>query len=368
MKGLVIWAQSDCRSMMGVYASLVRTLEHPVVVALWFYRKTKNQVTNRNCLGLKDDEFADIPMIGVGENRAAGLKILDEHPGYTHLFAVYQNSPNFRFLIAEAKRRGEKVFVISESPCNMTPGVKGWLKEHFYLKYLLPRKVKDVIRVSEKVFNLSGDSCAALQAIGWPAEKIVPFGYFSPPIPESKCVERTTNADFHILVSGVMQWHRAPDTVIKALILLNKWGVRYRATFTQKGPLLESLKSAAALHDLPIEFPGFLPMPELMKLYESCSVYVAAGRHEPWGMRLNDALQCGAPLAVSRGMGGVQMVDEFGCGISFAAEDYVDLAHKLRRMIEDESFYLNCARNAFRAAKEVAPGKKAKLLMKGLLG
>lgn len=366
MKGLVVWAQSDCRSMMGVYASLVRTLECPVVIALWFYRKTKDQVTNRNCLGLKDDEFADIPTIGVGENRAAGLNILDEHPGYTHLFAVYQNSPNFRFLIAEANRRGEKVFVISESPCNMTPGFKGWIKEHFYLKYILPRKVKDVIRVSEKVFNLSGDSSAALQSIGWPAEKIVPFGYFSPPIPDSKCVKRTTNKDFHVLVTGIMQWHRAPDTVMKALVLLKKWGVPYRATFTQKGPLLESLKQMAEENNLSVTFAGFLPMPELIKLYETCSVYVASGRHEPWGMRLNDALQCGAPIAVSRGMGGVQMVDDFGCGVSFGAEDYVELAHKLRRMIEDEAYYLRCAENAYEAAAKISPEHKAKELMRGV--
>lgn len=368
MNGLVIWAQSDCRSMMGVYAALVRELKCPVVIALWFFRRTEDQVTNRNCIGLRDDEFSKISTVHVGEDRAAGIKILDEHPGYSHLFAVYQGSPNFREMLLEAKRRGEKVYVISESPCNMSTGIKGWVKDHLYLPVILPRKIKKVVAASECIFNLSGDSSKALASVGWPPEKIVPYGYFSPPLPGSECVERTTNADFHILVTGVMQWHRAPDTVIKALILLNKWGVRYRATFTQKGPLLESLKSAAALHDLPIEFPGFLPMPELMKLYESCSVYVAAGRHEPWGMRLNDALQCGAPLAVSRGMGGVQMVDEFGCGISFAAEDHVDLAHKLRRMIEDESFYLNCAHNAFRAAAEVSPKKKAKLLMKGLLG
>ena len=366
MNGLVIWAQSDCRSMMGVYAALIKALNCPVVVALWFYRKTEDQVTNRNCIGLRDDEFSDIPRINVGEDWNAGKKILDEHPGFTHLFAVYQVSPNFRALILEAKKRGEKVFVISESPCNMMPGFKGWLKEHFYLKYLLPRKVKDVIRVSEKVFNLSGDSCAALQAIGWPAEKIVPFGYFSPPLPGSECVKRTTNKDFHILVTGIMQWHRAPDTVMRALVLLKKWGVPYRATFTQKGPLLKPLKQMAIENGLPVTFSGFLPMPELIKLYETCSVYVAAGRREPWGMRLNDALQCGAPIAVSRGMGGVQMVDDLGCGVSFGAEDYAELAHKLRRMIEDESFYLRCADNAWNASEKISSVCKAGDLRKNL--
>lgn len=354
--------------MMGVYDALIKMLNCPVVVALWFFRKTVNQVTNRNCIGHSDSEFSNIKTINVGEDWEVGKKILDEHPGYTHLFAVYQGSPNFRKLLLEAKRRGERVMVISESPCNMTPGFKGWLKEHIYLKYILPRKVKKVIEASECVFNLSGDSSKALRDIGWPAEKVVPYGYFSPPIVGSKLVKRETNKDFHILVTGIMEWHRAPDTVMKALLLLKKRGVSYRATFTQKGPLLESLKKMALENELPVTFAGFLPMSELIKLYETCSVYVAAGRHEPWGMRLNDALQCGAPIAVSRGMGGVQMVDDYGCGISFEAEDYVDLAYKLRRMIEDAAFYLNCANNAFSAAKLISPAGKASLLEDFMIG
>ena len=366
MKGLVIWAHSDCRSMMGVYAALIKELKCPVVVALWSYCKTKGQSTNRSRVGFKADEFAEIPRINVGEDWAAGLKILDDHPGYAHLFAVYQGSPNFRALLLEAKRRGERVYIISESPCNMTPGVKGWLKEYLYLPFVLPMKIKRVVEAAECVFNLSGDSSRELAAIGWPNEKIIPYGYFSPPIPESRLFERTSNADFHILVTGIMQWHRAPDTVMQALVLLKKWGVPFRATFTQKGPLYEGLKRTAIKNGVPVTFAGLLPMPELIHLYETCSVYVAAGRREPWGMRLNDALQCGAPLAVSRGMGGVQLVDEYACGVSFNAEDYVDLAHKLRRMIEDETFYLRCARNAFRAATEVAPDVKAKFLIKEL--
>lgn len=367
MNGLVIWAQSDCRSMMGVYTALVRELKCSVVIALWFFRRTEDQVTNRNCIGLRDDEFSEIPAVHVGEDRAAGIKILDEHPGYSHLFAVYQGSPNFREMLLEAKRRGERVMVISESPCNMTSGFKGWIKKHIYMRYLLPRKVSRVIDASDCIFNLSGDASLALRKIGWPAEKIVPFGYFPPPIPGARCVLRTTNRDFHILVSGVMQWHRAPDIVMKALVLLKRLGVSCRATFTQKGPLLDSLKRMAEENGVLVTFPGLLPMTDLIRLYETCSVYVAAGRHEPWGMRLNDALQCGAPLAVSRGMGGVQMVDEYGCGVSFDADDYVDLAYKLKRMIEDEPFYLNCARKAFSAAKAISPVEKAKLLVKNIL-
>ena len=113
---------------------------------------------------------------------------------------------------------------------------------------------------------------------------------------------------------------------------------------------------------LPVDFPGFVPLDKLIGLYETCSVYVAAGRREPWGMRLNDALQCGAPLLVSRGMGGVQLVDDYGCGMAFEADDYVDLACKLRRLIENDEDYARVVENAEVAARQISPLQKAKAL------
>ena len=366
MKGLIIWAQSDCRSMMGLYHEVRRLLSCPVVITLWKSPVNDSTCDLRSRVGFSSEEFADIGMIPVGESFERGLAVLDGHSGYSHLFAVYQGSRNFRRLIAEAKRRGENVGVISESPCNMSTGIKGWLKRNIYLPHVLPRKISTVAQTADFVINLSGDNSRPLRDIGWPAEKILPFGYFPPPIPGSRCINRNTVQGFHILVTGIMTWHRAPDTVLNALILLHKWGVKFRATFTQKGPLLGRLKSMSEKHGLPIEFPGFLPMPELIKLYETCSVYVAAGRSEPWGMRLNDALQCGAPLAVSRGMGGVKLVDEYGCGVAFDADDYVDLAHKLRRMIQDVSFYRKVAACACEAAGGIFPAKMAEALLKNI--
>ena len=360
MKGLVIWAQSDCRSMMGLYRSIISQVSCPVRVVVRDY-KAKSQ---RQEVGFAHEEFSDIKFTVIGDNYAKGLAILNECKGFHHLFASYQNAPTYRRLILAAKQRGDKIGVMSESPCVMDDGVRGWVKEHVYYPIVLKSKVAPVIEVSDFIVNLSGDSSQALRQIGWRAEQIVPFGYFPPPIIGSKIVRRSSNRDFHILVTGIMTWHRAPDIVMKALVLLKRWGVKYRATFTQGGPMLESLRRIAQDNDLTVSFPGCVPLKELIKLYETCSVYVAAGRREPWGMRLNDALQCGAPLVVSRGMGGAQLVDEYGCGISFDVDDYIELAHKLRSLIEGEPKYINVCNNAIVAARLVSPNVKAGCLIK----
>lgn len=363
MKGLVIWAYSECRSMMGLHSAIKRIADFPVVIATYHHHSFKNYHTARTATGFCGDEFSNVKLYPIGEDFSAAVDVMNQCKGYHHLFAAYQGVPNYRQIMREVVRRGEHYAIISEAPCNMTPGLKGWIKEHIYYKFVLPRKVRQVTRHADFFLNLSGDDTRMLRNIGWDGEKIIPWGYYSPPIPNSECEPRTRKDDFHILVSGIMSWHRAPDVIMRALQLLSAWGVKYRATFTQNGPLLQELKKIAESSNLPVRFAGFVPIDELIKLYETCSVYVAAGRREPWGMRLNDAVQCGAPIVVSRGMGGVKIVDDYRCGAGFNNEDYVDLAHKLRRLATDTKHYEAVAHAAKVAASRIAPENMAQELI-----
>ena len=359
MKGLVIWSQSDCRSVMGLYRAIGQHMGVPMVAALWFYPRDEKYVTNRDAVGFPRGEFDDVNTIRVGEDYAKGLEVLDSHRGWLHYFTVYQGSPVWRSLIREAKRRGENVAVGCESPCVMENGLKGLLRRIF-VKFVLPRRVRNVTRDAEFFVNYSGDDLSPAMAIGWKREKIIPFGYFPPPLPGSKIVGRTGNQDFHIFASGVLTWHRGADVLVEALRMLYERGVKYRATITQRGELFEELKKKCENNKLPVSFPGFLEMEELVRLYESCSVYVGAGRSEPWGMRLNDALQCGAPLVVSTGMGGVKLVRDYNCGLSFENGNATKLADALQLLATDAVEYGKIADKAARAALTVSPENMAK--------
>lgn len=358
MKGLVVWAQSACRSQMALYRALGKAFGVEVVVPVWFYKKTKDYVDNRNEVGFSDCEYEDMTIIPVGEDFDKGIEVLNSYPGWSHLFCNYQGSKVFRKLQMVAASRGEKTAIGSESPCNMFNGIKHFAKE-IYFRTILPLKVRKVLKISKFFVNYSGNDDCVAKKIGWSDCKTIPFGYFPPPIPNSNCIARKNNPPFVILSTGVLTWHRGSDILINALKLLKDRGVPYRAIITQKGPLLEELKCIAEENNLPIEFPGFLPMPELIKLYETCSVFVGSGRREPWGMRLNDALNCGAPLVVSRGMGGVKMIDDYGCGLAFNNEDAIDLADKLQTLCFDSEVYDRCANCALLAAKQCSPENKA---------
>ena len=359
MKGLVIWSQSDCRSVMGLYRAIGKELGVPMRVALWFYPKDEKYVTNRDAVGFPRGEFCDVETIRVGEDYAKGMEVLDAHKGWNHYFTVYQGSPVWRSLIVEAKKRGERVAVGCESPCVMENGLKGLLR-HIFVRFILPGRVENVTTSAEFFVNYSGDDVRQAMRIGWAKEKIIPFGYFPPPLPGSNKVKRVGNSPFHIFSSGVLTWHRGADVLVEALRILSERGVKYRATITQRGDLYGCLRQKSAMYNLPIDFPGFVQMKDLVNLYETCSVFVGAGRSEPWGMRLNDALQCGAPLIVSTGMGGVKLVKDYGCGLSFENGNAHKLADALQTLATDAKRYEQIVANAEIAASKISPESMAK--------
>lgn len=362
MNGLIIWAYSNCRSTMALYRSVQRLAKCPVKIVL--SKADKNCVIPdiRKKVGFREDEFKDVDFICLNNDFSLGIRMMDESPNYTHLFCAYQSESIYRKLIQEAKRRNERIFIAGEAPCNMSSGWRWWLKE-IYLRFVLRWKVRSVVKIAEKFICFSGDAFKLSALAGWPKEKVVPFGYFPPPIEKSKCVKRTSNKPFVILTTGILSKYRGADVLVKALKLLKDRGVNYRAIITQEGELLPSLKKTAAKFDLPIEFPGFLSMDELIRLYENCSVYVGAGRSEPWGMRLNDALNCGAPLVVSRGMGGVKLVDDYKCGLAYSDNNPYQLANELEQLSKDNELYLSIAEGAYRAKNSISPEEKAKELL-----
>lgn len=360
MRGLVIWAQIKCRSVMELYRQLGKALGVPLIVTIWHEKPLGADI--RKAVGFKTDEFDDISSVTIGDDFEKGVRFIESHKDWCHIFGVYQKAPVFRRLLVETKRRVGKVGVMSEAPCNMSDGLRGIFKE-VYLRYLLRPILMETIAASDFFVNFSGDDDKYLNAIGWTAEKIIPFGYFPSPVPGSQFHKHTVGGEFVILSSGVMTWHRGVDILVEALRILSSRGVKYKAVITQKGPLYNSVKRIVCENSLPVELPGFVSLEKLIELYSNCSVYVGAGRNEPWGMRLNDALNCGAPLVVSRGMGGVKMVDDYGCGLAFERANPRDLADKLELMATNKSIYSECVANVDRALICCSPEHKAKELI-----
>lgn len=318
----------------------------------------------RRKTGFGDDEFSDMDL-SFFQGLESAKELLNEYKGYNHIFGSYQSEISIK-LIEHAINNGIKFGICSESPCNMTVGVVRYIKE-IYLHTVLPLRVRKVVRHADFIVNFSGDDDKLLLTNGWTPNKIIPCGYYSPRIEGTKNVLRTESnwSDFSILLSGIHQWHRSPMLLLEALVILKSKGFSPDCYITQEGPLFASMKEYAIIHELyNVHFLGFVSMEKLKELYETCSVYVGAGNYEPWGMRLNDVLQCGAPLIVNKGMGGVKLVDDYHCGLAFKRNSPKELAAAIKKMMTDKDFYLSVAHNAFDAVSLIAPEVKANIIVK----
>ena len=76
-------------------------------------------------------------------------------------------------------------------------------------------------------------------------------------------------------------------------------------------------------------------------------------------MRVNDALNCGAPSIVGRGMGAHKLVLDYGLGATFHSGDAVDLAWQIRNLCEDQSRYQAVCENLHRSRLDIFPDAAA---------
>lgn len=356
MNNLVFWAHSYCRSTLKFYSELAKALSRNCFIYTWI-----ENLDLRSATGFSNSEFLDLKIVHIGDDIDLAEKTLENHIDDYNIFCAYQTSPIHQHLINILIRKNVRYGIFSEAPCNMDKYPKRFFKA-LYLKSFLPVKLKNIISNADFILNASGYYEKELLNLGWNPAQIISCGYYPPRIPGSKLIERTEDNwhDFTILLSGLHQWHRSPWILLEALGILKKKGIIPKCYITQSGPYLGKMQSYVKKYQLSnVEFLGFVDLHKLTRLYETCSVYIGCGNYEPWGMRLNDSLLCGAPLIVNRGMGGVKMVDEYHCGLSFDRGDYMGLANAIEKLMIDKILYLQIAKAAVNAAEEIRPEKIA---------
>ena len=348
MKELVIWAHSECRSNVALYAEVKRLAEARgirVTMCLW---DVMPMAESRKVHGLE--------WIKVGDDFAKGREVIAAHGGKdaVHVFCVYQNSAVWRRLILEAKRGGARVVVSAEAPCEMCVGAKAILKRLYYRR-VLPLKVGKVARTADLFLNASAAmGVDRLARLGWPREKIVPFGYASAPAGElgvrsvgvRDCGGEEVGETLKVLHAGIETPYRDVATLRRAVELLK-----------DKGIAVELVCTGGKVSD-----------EEMSRLYNWADVFVACGLCEPWGMRVNDAIHAGLPVFVSDGMGAKWLVEQFGCGCVYPAGDAATLAKLLERFATDMEFRSRLASGVAAAHTAWMPEARAKVWLGEVLG
>lgn len=103
------------------------------------------------------------------------------------------------------------------------------------------------------------------------------------------------------------------------------------------GSLEDRLRARATDLGLRVRFTGFLQREELALRYAAADMFVLPSRSEPWGLVVNEAMEFGLPLILSRNVGCAPVLLEEGRnGLAFAADDPEALATCIDRLGADE--------------------------------
>ena len=344
MKGIVIWAHSKCRSTFGLYREVVRQSPVPVKLVFW-----KDVLEQRIEQGFSEKEFEGVPSEVIGDDRDSARRILTETLGWTHVVCAYQVSAVFQWVMSRAKARGDRVVVYSEAPCEMCLGVKALLKRLYY-RFILSRKLRTVVRCADIILNQSGMmGIDRLLRLGWTREQILPFGYASPRLNSNGELHSTIKTSDHnslrVLHLGSEAPYRGVSVLDRAVDLASRRGAKIKLQKTA----------------------GRLPQNELVRAIHTADVVVGCGFCEPWGLRINDAVQEGVPVIVSDGMGVSCLVEQEGCGIVVPKGDHKALANALEHCAKDSDFLVHLTACAKQAAFNWSPASRAAVFLDAVL-
>jgi len=135
------------------------------------------------------------------------------------------------------------------------------------------------------------------------------------------------------------------------------------------GPEGDTLRARCEQADLKgkVHFLDYLPPEQLAPYYALARAFVLPSRWEPWGLVVNEAMACGAPVVVSQGAGCARdLIEEERTGFSYPWDDTDRLAEILDRLMRDDTLYEALSRNGREQIRRFTPERYAGNLARAL--
>jgi glycosyltransferase involved in cell wall biosynthesis len=230
-------------------------------------------------------------------------------PDSLHVFSGFFSHPlvwaGFRRLAPSQAQ----LAIYSEAP--EQPPLTGWLKRARgrFLAARWSQRVAFVLAVG-------GVGCAFFTAIGFPREKIVPFGYYLS-APAAAPPTGTEDGPFRFFSAGQLIRRKGIDLLIQACASLPRDG--WRLDIYGDGPerpALERLVAGLRLSDR-ITFHGTVPSSAIASLVAAADCAVLPSRFDGWGMLVNESLAAGTPVICTSQCGAAVFPAE--CGVAAVA-------------------------------------------------
>jgi len=116
-----------------------------------------------------------------------------------------------------------------------------------------------------------------------------------------------------VLFVGRLVYQKGPDLLVSAipLVLRKRWDVQF--LIVGEGPMSAGLKEKS--RSLPVQFLGFLPDDEHLRVLNACDLVVIPSRNEPFGLVLTEAWSAERGVVATEVGGLSENIDNFVDGI-----------------------------------------------------
>lgn len=329
---IVIWWNIPCKAIAGVIKELSKNRDVSLIVF------TGRLSDERRQMGWDEITFhpAKHFFLEDAEWSTTAIQLLETYSSCLHIFGGFFYPERINNLINKAIARKIRFGVFSEAPSNHSNGFK-YLITELYHRFYLRLKYRKIAVASEFIFCLSGSELKQrkkLERLGWSKDKIIPFGYFSEDY--NKKLNKRPNKVPNIFCPGKLAPHKGVDILIKALKIVSDKNLHFHCHITGYGSEKKKLIELVKRLNLngKITFHGVLNQLEFNILQNEMDILVASGRIEPWGIRINEAIQNGQVVIVSDQIGAKELVIASKGGKTFKSGNHKDLA-------EDIIYYLD---------------------------
>lgn len=333
---IVFWWNIPCVGMINVLQSYCEEIDNSAVVVTGVLSST------RKSMGWDDKGklFSSHIVLSDEEWDSKSLEILDKYKDRFHVFNGITYPPRMMHVINHAIKRNIKFCNMSEAYSNLSFGLKGLIKA-LYIKIYLPWLIRPIARHSSGVLCLSGsapENLKQFERLGFSRNVIYPFGYYTNDN-VSYSYRSLQDDKIHILCPGLLEKYKGVDLLIKALHIVTKHNItNFICHITGKGHqegYLKSLVDKFNLEDY-VVFEGVLNSNEYNELLSHIDILVAPGRVEPWGIRINEAIQRGNVVIVSNGLGAAELVSASKGGAVFQTNNVSNLASSIEYYLKNK--------------------------------
>jgi glycosyltransferase involved in cell wall biosynthesis len=249
-----------------------------------------------------------------------------------------------------------RLAIFSEAP--EQPWQTGWLKR-LRGRVLAARWA----RRFAFVLAVGGVGCEFFSGIGFPKEKIVPFGYFLdvPPL-AAAASSRPTDGIVRLVSAGQFIHRKGIDLLLRACGALPASGWRLDCYGDgPERPRLEQVVRSLGLADR-VAFHGVVSNDEMQPALTRADCAVLPSRFDGWGMLVNESLAAGTPVICTAACGAAVLVSSARLGSVVQSDSVAVLSAALAHAIARGSVQAQdrAAINADAAAHMSAPWAAAR--------